>query len=966
TPYFITAEHCGVTSSNASTVVVYWNYETSVCDGTPDGSLNDFQSGSYFRATYDPSDFTLVELDEMPASDWNVGYAGWDRTGDDASMAVAIHHPGVDEKRISFEYQATSTTTYLGDTSPGDGTHVRVDDWDLGTTEGGSSGSPLFDQNHRVIGQLHGGYAACGNDEPDWYGKFSISWSGGGTSSSRLSDWLDSSGTGAWDVDTISGFGMDVSPGADVEHLGPMGGPFTNPSVVYTLSNHSADSINYEVRLGAGTAPLLIDGGTSLLTGTLPANGGQTTVTVTLDAPESLNAGVYTREVIFDDVTNDREQTRLHTIDVGQILISVAPEQGLETGGPTGGPFNGSINYTVTSERPSPVNVRVSANQSWISLNGVAGPLMLNLNGLGDSDDVLVGISSTAESLSPGIYNATVSFTNLSSGQGDTTRNITLEVGRVVFVAGDVPQSITDHNTTTSTINVPDNFCIGDVDVDINITHTWIGDLTVELESPSGTVVRLHDGTGGSDEDIVTTYDDDGEGTAPDGPGTLADFDYTATAGAWTLTVTDGFGGDTGTLNSWSLSIAVLGVTCPPHAFDGSVSVLQYVTSDITLTADSLAGNPLDYIIESLPSHGILSDPDGGTITSAPYTLLNHGDVTRFTPDPIGYAGNDSFTFSVYDGQASNIATISVTVGGPQLAYEWLLDTSPGWTTQGDWAFGVPGGASGDPSSGHTGNNVYGYNLGGDYDDGLDPPEYLTSLPIDCSGLSDVEVKFWRWLGVEQADYDHARFQASNNGSSWTTIWENPAGYDNSMNETSWSQHAYDISAIADDQPTVYLRWSMGNTDSTVTYHGWNIDDIEIWAVGAGQETCDDGILNQDEVLIDCGGSCPPCDCLNDPDCDDGAFCTGIETCDAYGECRAGDAPCGLDEWCDEGSDSCITYGSGDLDSDGDVDLDDFAAFQICFGQWASGGCEAANMSGDGMIDLSDYTEFTSVLDGPA
>ncbi|HUU82142.1 MAG TPA: hypothetical protein VM243_01440, partial [Phycisphaerae bacterium] len=212
TPFFMTAQHCGVSSSNAASLVVYWNYENSYCraPGSPesgqpgDGSLSQFQTGSYWRASNGSSDFTLVEMDDDPDPLWDVGYAGWDHSSNDSTSAVAVHHPNCDEKRISFENDPTATSSYLGTTSPGDGTHVWVDDWDLGTTEPGSSGSPLFDQNHRAIGQLHGGYAACGNDDSDWYGRFSVSWTGGGTSTTRLSDWLDSAGTGAMTTDFIS------------------------------------------------------------------------------------------------------------------------------------------------------------------------------------------------------------------------------------------------------------------------------------------------------------------------------------------------------------------------------------------------------------------------------------------------------------------------------------------------------------------------------------------------------------------------------------------------------------------------------------------------------------------------------------------------------------------------------------------------------------------------------------------
>ncbi len=210
TPYFMTADHCGIRANNAASLVVYWNFENSTCrtpgsgssGGNGNGSLSEFSTGSTFRAGRSTSDFTLVELDDDPSA-FGVTYSGWDRSGADATAAIAIHHPNTDEKRISFENQSTTTTSYLGNSVPGDGTHVRVIDWDLGTTEPGSSGSPLFDQNHRIIGQLHGGYAACGNNTSDWYGKFSRSWSGA-NSSQRLSDWLDPLGSGAMTVDTLS------------------------------------------------------------------------------------------------------------------------------------------------------------------------------------------------------------------------------------------------------------------------------------------------------------------------------------------------------------------------------------------------------------------------------------------------------------------------------------------------------------------------------------------------------------------------------------------------------------------------------------------------------------------------------------------------------------------------------------------------------------------------------------------
>jgi len=225
TPYFMTANHCGIGAGNAASLVVYWNYQSSTCrppgsgdsGGPGDGTLDQFQTGSFFRASYSPSDFTLVELDDDPDPAWNVHWAGWDATANDFPGAIAIHHPSTDEKRISFENDPTSTTSYLGDAAPGDGTHVRVEDWDLGTTEPGSSGSPLFNPDHRIVGQLHGGFAACGNDDPDWYGRISVSWNGGGTAATRLVDWLDPTNSGVLTLDgrdMVEGpdFGLAVDP----------------------------------------------------------------------------------------------------------------------------------------------------------------------------------------------------------------------------------------------------------------------------------------------------------------------------------------------------------------------------------------------------------------------------------------------------------------------------------------------------------------------------------------------------------------------------------------------------------------------------------------------------------------------------------------------------------------------------------------------------------------------------------
>ena len=81
----------------------------------------------------------------------------------------------------------------------------RINDWQMGVTEGGSSGSPLFNENGHLIGQLWRGSAACSgtndNGGYDEYGRFDVSWDAGTTVATRLREWLDPSNTGEVIID---------------------------------------------------------------------------------------------------------------------------------------------------------------------------------------------------------------------------------------------------------------------------------------------------------------------------------------------------------------------------------------------------------------------------------------------------------------------------------------------------------------------------------------------------------------------------------------------------------------------------------------------------------------------------------------------------------------------------------------------------------------------------------------------
>jgi len=653
---------------------------------------------------------------------------------------------------------------------------------------------------------------------------------GGGCTESNVLP--DSSGSEESSLTThfenfIPFLGAQVTPPGDTLHFGAVGGPFSDDPVNYSITNPTGDPLDYTVSLIDPQGLLLLDGGTSPLAGTIPG-GGNAMFTVSLSAATAgLPAGVYAGLVVVDDTTNVIQAQRTHTVEVGQTVVNVTPANDLTGGGPVGGPFTVSEVYTVTSARPTPVSVSVTASDPWINVS----TSLVNLSTTGDFADVTVGIDNgVAGALPAGLYNGSVTFENLDNGSMET-RSVTLDVGRFVYASIDTPIGIADNSSFNSTITVGDSYCIGDVDVDMDITHSYQGDLRLILTSPNGTSVTLHDRSGGSDDDIVTRYDDGGVDTVPDGPGTLADFNFEGSAGVWTLNVSDNAGGDTGTLNSWSLRLASTGSTCPPVAYDGSGSGASNQILDITLSGASNAGNPLSYVVTSLPTNGLLYDSTSTAILGVPTTLPD--DQVRYKP-AIDFAGTDSFSFEVDDGVPSNTASVSLSIGGSQAAFaSYLLDSDPGWNLGGQWAYGVPAGASGDPASGATGANVFGYNLAGDYPSGMTATEYLRSKPADCTGRSGVTLQFERWLGVEQSDYDHANIEVSTDGIAWTEIWHNPSGSGNSIDDAAWSLQTFDISGIADNQPTVYVRWGMGPTDGSVVFHGWNIDDIEFLAAVA-------------------------------------------------------------------------------------------------------------------------------------
>ncbi len=198
-PLFLTANHCVSNQTIADNMICVFNYESPDCKGI-DGSVEQAISGGTVRATSPLIDFCLIELSSPPLPSFQPYFAGWDRSDQQARQTTGIHHPQGDVKKISIDFDPPTSDDYPPYLP---NTHWHVHDWDKGTTEGGSSGSPLFNQDHRIIGDLTGGEASCTFNYNDYYSKFSSAWDTYPESNSQLKYWLDPANTGA---ETLNGY----------------------------------------------------------------------------------------------------------------------------------------------------------------------------------------------------------------------------------------------------------------------------------------------------------------------------------------------------------------------------------------------------------------------------------------------------------------------------------------------------------------------------------------------------------------------------------------------------------------------------------------------------------------------------------------------------------------------------------------------------------------------------------------
>ncbi len=207
-PYVLTAHHLISTVEMAAEALFLFNYESAGCQEDLATSSKSISGATLLATTDHLVDFALLELFEKPPQAYNPYYAGWDSRNIIANSAVSIHHPFGGPKQVAIEYHPLESE----DIGRGydENSTWKVSHWEVGTTEAGSSGAPLFNEQHRIVGTLTGGRSTCGYAKDDYFTKLNASWDFYPEPSNQLKYWLDPGQTERKVMDGYDPYGFNT------------------------------------------------------------------------------------------------------------------------------------------------------------------------------------------------------------------------------------------------------------------------------------------------------------------------------------------------------------------------------------------------------------------------------------------------------------------------------------------------------------------------------------------------------------------------------------------------------------------------------------------------------------------------------------------------------------------------------------------------------------------------------------
>lgn len=225
-PYFLTGDHV-VDKKDVSQFRFVFQYLSPTCTPSQDDVTNVILYGAVERARYAPAEAALLELFQVPSFSLGLAYSGWSRAG--VMNTTVLHHPKGDVMKISRDFSqpvgqvVNNVSCY----------RLALDE---GIVEDGSSGAPYYDQNHRIIGTHFGRFPTSNNNceiTNAIGGRFDVAWTGGGTNSSRLSNWLDPLNSGTFFTNSVY-VSSTISPN-EVVISGASG--FCSGPEIYSLVN---------------------------------------------------------------------------------------------------------------------------------------------------------------------------------------------------------------------------------------------------------------------------------------------------------------------------------------------------------------------------------------------------------------------------------------------------------------------------------------------------------------------------------------------------------------------------------------------------------------------------------------------------------------------------------------------------------------------------------------------------------
>lgn len=565
---------------------------------------------------------------------------------------------GLGNDPVNAEAQDGSGTCNANFGTPGDGSRPRMQMYVCNTRDGDLDNMVIIHEyGHGISNRLStlGGQEQMGEGWSDYYGLMLTMKSGdAGPNSRGVGTWLIGEGPGGPGIRTwpySTNFGVNPHTYDDIKtEVAPHGVGSVWAEMLWEMTweliaDHGFDPDIYNGTGGnnislalvteglklQASQPGFVDGRNAILAADMAIYGGANQCAI-WDAFARRGLGYSANQGSSGSKTDGTEAFDLpptfSSLDViDEVCLSDGIQTGLSGGNPSGGVYSGA---GVTDDG-----------------NGTTFTFDPSVGGAG-----LVTISYTVNDLCTGAPTVLTDDINVTN---DPPEIVCMGSGNIPMTGSQSSSpgtAIPDNNPTgvSVTMNVTDNVSITDLDINLTITHTWVGDLKVTIESPAGTTALIVDRPGGtgtgvgcSGDNILATLDDEAAtpvenqcaGSVPTINGSfipnnpLSIFDGENTMGIWKLTVSDNAGSDTGTINSWGID----------YDYEVTAPVLDVTldgTGNATINAEDLlysvavdcggytvlAGNPLAATISFTCSDtGLNTVPvevtnDGGAIST--------------------------------------------------------------------------------------------------------------------------------------------------------------------------------------------------------------------------------------------------------------------------------------------------------------------------------------------------------------